>query len=85
MILVVVEGDFSEQAGFSAAQKLISTQSRRRVASNDQMAVGFVVLPLTRSIATPDVSSRQALMSLPIGIIFMPSLTTMRQPIAISA
>ncbi len=78
---LVIDGDFSELSGSVAAQKLIPRQVDGVFASNDQMAIGFVRAALERGLSLPGDVSVVGFDDLPIASTFMPSLTTMRQPI----
>jgi LacI family transcriptional regulator len=78
---LVFEGDFSENAGALAAQKLLPLGVDGIFTSNDQMAIGFVRQALAKGLSLPGDVSVVGFDDLPIASSFIPSITTMRQPI----
>jgi LacI family transcriptional regulator len=77
----VVEGDFTEDGGASAAPRLLDDRSVTAVfCGNDRMAVGLLQVAALRGIAVPHDLSVVGFDDLTWSRFLTPSLTTVRQP-----
>lgn len=78
----VVEGDFSEQSGVMAAEKLINSGPMFTAvfAGNDQMAMGFRLTLYRRGIRVPEDVSLIGFDDQPASAFLTPPLTTIGQP-----
>lgn len=81
------KGDFSYEAGFAAAQKLLARDPRPTaiLASNDQMALAAIDAAAERGLAVPFDLSVISFDNTPMAIFSQPPLTAVDQPIAATA
>jgi LacI family transcriptional regulator len=79
---LVVDGDFEEQSGFVAAERLLSTGTRFTAifAGNDQMACGAGLALLRHGFSVPRDVSIVGFDDQPSAAYTWPALTTVRQP-----
>ena len=77
-------GDFTEQSGFTAGQKIVDSSSMPTAvfAANDSMAVGVMASLAAAGIKVPDTISVAGFDDIPIARYVAPPLTTMRVDIA---
>ena len=80
----VVEGDFTVQAGYNAMMKLLSASKPPSAVffASDLMAVGGIRCITDNGMKVPDDVSVIGFDDIPIASMFIPSLTTTRQPTA---
>lgn len=78
----IVEGDFSEQSGVMAAEKLLNSGPLFTAvfAANDQMAMGFRLSLYRRGVRVPDDVSIIGFDDQPASAFLTPPLTTIGQP-----
>lgn len=79
-----VEGDFSEDAGFAAAMRLLASTPRPTAifAANDAMAIGALSALRERSVAVPGEIALVGFDNIPIARYVTPPLTTVNVEIA---
>lgn len=79
-----VEGNFTEQSGYLAAQRLVRTETRPTAifAANDSMAVGALSALADQRIAVPAEMTVVGFDDIPIARYVAPPLTTVRVDIA---
>jgi LacI family transcriptional regulator len=79
---LVVEGDFEEQSGFGAVEKLLAARTPFTAifAGNDQMAYGAGLALLRHGLRVPDDVSLVGFDDQPNAAYTWPPLTTIRQP-----
>jgi len=80
---IVQQGDFSEQSGLAAAERLMSDRRRFSAifAANDQMAFGAAVALYRHGKRVPDDVSLVGFDDLAGSVFFVPPLTTIHNPI----
>jgi LacI family transcriptional regulator len=78
---LVIEGDWTEATGYAAGSKLVPLGIDGAFTSNDLMAVGLTRAVLEQGLSVPRDVSIIGFDDLPIASTFMPSLTTVRQPV----
>jgi len=80
---LVVDGDYGQPSGFSAASALLSLNTRPTaiVASNDLMAMGAIEAARVLGLAVPKDVSVLGFDDLPTAATIHPPLTTIRQPL----
>lgn len=80
----VVEGDFTVKAGYDAMMKLLSSSTSPTAVffASDLMAVGGIRCITDSGMRVPDDISVIGFDDIPIASMFIPSLTTTRQPTA---
>jgi len=81
---VVIEGDFTEEAGYRAGQMLAAQAERPDAifAANDMMAVGCLVALREAGIRVPDQIALAGFDDIPLARFLSPPLTTVRADIA---
>ncbi|MFT3755569.1 MAG: LacI family DNA-binding transcriptional regulator [Pseudoxanthomonas sp.] len=79
---LVVDGEFSHQSGFAAANKLLGLPQPPTaiIAANDDMAAGAICAIFERSLSVPQDISVCGFDDTPISRQIHPALTTVRQP-----
>lgn len=77
------QGDFSEDAGREAMQRLLSVspQPSAVFAANDRMALGAIRATQAAGLLIPEQISIIGFDDIPVASFFQPPLTTMRQPL----
>jgi LacI family transcriptional regulator len=78
---LIVEGDFTEEGGYKAMQRLISRQPQAIFAASDAMAVGALHALREASLRVPEDVAVASFDDLPSSSHSEPPLTTVRQPI----
>jgi LacI family transcriptional regulator len=78
---LVVEGDYSEQAGYLAAARLVEQEINGAFVANDAMAIGLMRGLEQCGLAIPRDVSIIGFDDLPIASSVKPALSTIRQPI----
>ncbi len=80
---LIVEGNFSEQSGFSAMQSLLQRESRPDAvfAASDMMALGAFKALRAAGLSVPDDIGLGGFDDIPLAAAMTPTLTTVRQPI----
>jgi DNA-binding LacI/PurR family transcriptional regulator len=78
---LLMDGDYSEAAGYMAAAPLIARGADAVFAANDTMAVGLMRAVIERGLRVPDDIAIIGFDDLPIASTIMPALSTVRQPI----
>jgi len=80
----VIEGDFSFQSGLAAGSRIYEMMKTRIItavwAQNDPMAVGVMKSLLHRGVRIPEDVSVMGMDDVDIASLFVPGLTTIRQP-----
>jgi len=78
----VVEGDFSVQSGYDAVSKILSNNTPPTAIffANDTMAVGGIRCITDSGLRVPDDISVIGFDDIPISEMFIPSLSTIKQP-----
>ncbi|TCP34837.1 LacI family DNA-binding transcriptional regulator [Sphingomonas sp. BK235] len=78
----VLDGDFSFRTGIEGAELLLDTHDRPTAvfATNDEMALGVLVVAMRHGVAVPDALSVVGFDDAPIARMAWPQLTTIRQP-----
>ncbi len=81
---VEVPGDFTEEAGYAGAQRIVDASPRPTAifAANDAMAVGALAALAESGVVVPDQMAVTGFDDIPIARYVAPSLTTMRVDIA---
>jgi LacI family transcriptional regulator len=79
---LVVWGDFSEEAGYLAARALIGQGIDAVFCANDSMAIGLMHALRDQGISVPGDVAIIGFDDLPIASSIIPTLSTMRQPVA---
>ncbi len=79
---LIVEGDFTEDGGYAAMQRLISRQPEAVFAASDAMAVGALRMIRDAGLRVPQDIAAVSFDDMPFAARTEPPLTTIRQPIA---
>lgn len=81
---LVVDGDFSEAAGWSAGRRLLQNRPRPDAifAANDMMAIGCLAALAEAGLRVPEDIALAGFDDIPIARYVSPALTTIRVPIA---
>ncbi len=78
---LIAEGDFTEESGYSAMQKLLEARPDAVFAASDLMAIGAMHAVREAGLKIPDDVAFVGFDDLPLATIPDPKLTTIRQPI----
>jgi LacI family transcriptional regulator len=78
---LIIEGDFTEDSGYVAMQKIIKDKPDAVFAQSDIMAVGAMRAVQDAGLSIPEDIAFVGFDDLPIASTFKPRLTTVRQPI----
>lgn len=78
---LVVEGDFTEERGYTAMQELLSARPDAVFCASDIMAIGAMRAVREAGLRIPDDIAFVSFDDLPLATIPDPKLTTVRQPI----
>jgi LacI family transcriptional regulator len=80
----VLQGDFTEESGYRAAQQLLANKIRPQAvfAANDMMAVGCLYAFREAGVRVPDAIAVAGFDDIPIARLVAPALTTVRVRIA---
>jgi len=79
--VLIVEGDFTEASGMSAARRLLSLPVTAIFAASDIMAVGALKVIRETDLRVPKDVALVGFDDVPIAAALQPALTTVRQPI----
>ncbi len=79
---LVVDGDFTEQSGYTAMQKLLPQKPDAVFAASDAMAIGAIRAIHEAGLAIPADIAVAGFDDMPFAARSVPPLTTVRQPIA---
>jgi LacI family transcriptional regulator len=79
----IVEGDFSEQGGFNAMQRLLALDERPQAlfVASDMMAIGALRAIRAAGLRVPEDIALVGFDDIPLASAVEPTLTTIRQPI----
>jgi LacI family transcriptional regulator len=80
---LVVDGEFSRDGGYAAAQRLVASGAdfTAIIGGNDQMAIGVLVALRDAGLSVPDDVSVAGVGDLPIAADMVPGLTTVHLPL----
>lgn len=80
---LIVEGSFSSKDGYNAMSRLLNIKNPPTAVffANDDMAVGGISCIVSNGLKVPEDISVVGFDDIPIASIFIPSLTTIKQPI----
>ena len=78
---LVVEGDFTEDSGMKAMQRLLPASPSAVFAASDAMAIGALKMLRWANLRVPDDVALTGFDDVPAASVIEPALTTVRQPI----